>query len=146
MNSYFYRSGYLSSKASHGNCSQFSGDGISGDFHPGAMYSSSSVLSSVPSTVSSKDSGVGRAQKGTKPQDGTRIVYYVEGEKYPYQSILPDKTVCLGQFKELIAFKKGHYRYNNIFITFATFLRRVFNVILTLVVKSRLLCHQSKRH
>jgi hypothetical protein len=110
----FYRTG-LSSKSSQGNCPQFpaeqndcSSSIVSGDLHPATMYSSSSVLSSVPSTVNSKDSGLG--QKNSKTQEGTKIVYYLDGEKYPYQSILPEKAVCLRQFKELIAFKKGDYR------------------------------------
>ena len=107
----------MSAKSSQGACPQFSAESkdcsssiVSGDFHPAGMYSSSSVLSSVPSTVGSKDSGVGRAAKGSRPQDGTKIVYYVDSEKYPYQSILPDKVVYLRQFKELVAFKKGNYR------------------------------------
>lgn len=111
----FNRSGYLSSKTSQGVCRQFSAEAndcassiVSGDFHASAIYSSSSVLSSVPSTINSKDSGLGRPQN--KAQDGTKIVYYLDGEKYPYQSVLPNSTVCLGQFKELIAFKKGNYR------------------------------------
>ena len=107
----------MSAKSSQATCPQFSADSkdgsssiVSGDYHPAGMYSSSSVLSSVPSTVGSKDSGVGSAPKGARPQDGTKIVYYLDGEKYPYQSILPDKIVYLRQFKELVAFKKGHYR------------------------------------
>ncbi len=101
----------MSSKSSQGTCLQFSAESkdcsssiVSGDYHPGAMYSSSSVLSSVPSTVNSKDSGLGPAQKGTK------IVYYLDGEKCPYRSIVPEGTVCLRQFKELSTFKKGNYR------------------------------------
>ena len=81
---------------------------VSGEYK--GIYSSSSVLSSVPSTVNSNDSGVGRSQD-VRGYEGTKIVYFLDGEKYPYQSILPDKTVTLRQFKELIAFKKGNYRY-----------------------------------
>ncbi|XP_028395429.1 axin-1-like [Dendronephthya gigantea] len=113
------RTGYLSSKSSHGTCPQFSGDlnndcstaVVPVDVHPAAMYSSSSVLSSIPSTVNSKDSGLGHPSKSTKTQEGTKVIYYLDGEDYPYQSTLQDKTVRLKQFKELIPFKKRNYRY-----------------------------------
>lgn len=83
---------------------------MSGDYHP-AMYGSSSVLSSVPSTVNSNDSGLGVVQKKSKkPVEGTRILYHLPGESVPYQSSLPGKVISLGQFKELINFKKGNYR------------------------------------
>lgn len=76
-----------------------------------AMYSSSSILSSVPSTINSNDSGLGCIQKkNERQQESTTVIYYLGGEQIPYQSSLPGTIILLRQFKDLVAFKKGIYR------------------------------------